>query len=539
MLSPQMVIPDSLTTLSAFISRMEQLLSLHSGYRPSVSPITQNPEQPAPSHSFRYPSLDVLITVLQRAHQLLSGPAAVSLSHLSEHMESQRAFTDLTTRGQVQAEAMHVGVTMQHLGSLLLELGRTISTLRIGESPSDSMVNSGPAVYISAHGPNPIMVQPAPNQTNPLFAIPFQPGINFGASNSGLGVDIFRNINIHMQTGMPAGSFTNPSTNTRRADQEQPSDQGSTLPNQSRHSDSSQVSGNEPQNNDRNIVPEHVSGINLDNARQTIENNTTHGSDVRKDEPKNHSEVVQSCSNVNVVESSSRYETSSSSLLHDSSKSIAESSVGAQSSQSKESDRTPVPLGLGLGGLQPKRKNKLLQGKSSETKQDFSGSEENKQLITKGQEFLQSLISSGPGGSSQPERGQSPNPNLGGMLSGMLQQMMPVVSQALGAASSNVPTSFIDEPASQCRRNGNDTPDERNLQADLRSSIEGIERLDSPQTVFRNMLAAAASQGREGSLSDLLNYIGVDEELMNEFMEMMRQHISNRLQTESSQQHKQ
>lgn len=82
------------------------------------------------------------------------------------------------------------------------------------------------------------------------------------------------------------------------------------------------------------------------------------------------------------------------------------------------------------------------------------------------------------------------------------------------------------------------------------------------------MLAAAASQGREGSLSDLLNYIGVDEELMNvsicsfinidikrkylrdsnntfslyhlqEFMEMMRQHISNRLQTESSQQHKQ
>lgn len=68
----------------------------------------------------------------------------------------------------------------------------------------------------------------------------------------------------------------------------------------------------------------------------------------------NHSEVVQSCSNVNVVESSSRYETSSSSLLHDSSKSIAESSVGAQSSQSKESDRTPVPLGLGLGGLQTK-----------------------------------------------------------------------------------------------------------------------------------------------------------------------------------------
>lgn len=53
------------------------------------------------------------------------------------------------------------------------------------------------------------------------------------------------------------------------------------------------------------------------------------------------------------------------------------------------------------------------------------------------------------------------------------------------------------------------------FQADLQSSVEGIERLDSPQTVFRNMLEAAAGQGREGSLSDLLDYIGVDEDLMN------------------------
>lgn len=38
-------------------------------------------------------------------------------------------------RDQIQAEAMNVGVAMQHLGAMLLELGRTIMTLRMGQSP--------------------------------------------------------------------------------------------------------------------------------------------------------------------------------------------------------------------------------------------------------------------------------------------------------------------------------------------------------------------------------------------------------------------
>lgn len=52
------------------------------------------------------------------------------------------------------------------------------------------------------------------------------------------------------------------------------------------HSQSNNVSGIELQNNEQNVVPQHVSGQNLDNASQTIENNTTHDSDVRKDELK-------------------------------------------------------------------------------------------------------------------------------------------------------------------------------------------------------------------------------------------------------------
>ncbi|KAL6965465.1 hypothetical protein U1Q18_036517 [Sarracenia purpurea var. burkii] len=56
---------------------------------------------------------------------------------------------------------MQVGLAMQHLGALLLKLGRTILTLRMGQSPAESYVNAGPAVYISPSGPNPIMVQQA------------------------------------------------------------------------------------------------------------------------------------------------------------------------------------------------------------------------------------------------------------------------------------------------------------------------------------------------------------------------------------------
>lgn len=86
----------------------------------------------------------------------------------------------------MQTESVLIGQAMQHLGALLLELGRTILTLRMGQSPvcpfllllvakhflkmlflqslncslqAESSVNAGPAVYISPTGPNPIMVQ--------------------------------------------------------------------------------------------------------------------------------------------------------------------------------------------------------------------------------------------------------------------------------------------------------------------------------------------------------------------------------------------
>lgn len=105
-------------------------------------------------------------------------------------MEQDSSSTDPTVRGQIQEESVQVGLRMQQFGSLLLELGRTILTLRMGQSPvsfcwfwiilvytviqncdlklyhriflllqAESVINAGPAVYISPMGPNPLMVQ--------------------------------------------------------------------------------------------------------------------------------------------------------------------------------------------------------------------------------------------------------------------------------------------------------------------------------------------------------------------------------------------
>lgn len=59
---------------------------------------------------------------------------------------------------QIQNEALHVGALMQHLSSMLLELGRIIMMLCMGRS-SEFVVNVGCEVYICSFEPNPIMVK--------------------------------------------------------------------------------------------------------------------------------------------------------------------------------------------------------------------------------------------------------------------------------------------------------------------------------------------------------------------------------------------
>ncbi|PKA60116.1 Ubiquitin-40S ribosomal protein S27a [Apostasia shenzhenica] len=191
---PQMVIPDALTTLSEFISRMELLLqsSTNSHGSAQLQPRLQTSSLDARG----LPTPELLRSVMDQAQHLLRDNAAAALSHVSERLEREGGSSDPAVRGQIQAEAMQLGVAMQHLGAMLLELGRAIMTLRIGQSSEEYSVNTGPAVYISAMGPNPIMVQPFPFQPSSLFSLsspPFVTGVSGGGPSN--------NVNIHINAG--------------------------------------------------------------------------------------------------------------------------------------------------------------------------------------------------------------------------------------------------------------------------------------------------------------------------------------------------
>ncbi|KAK9755153.1 hypothetical protein RND81_01G005500 [Saponaria officinalis] len=195
-------IPDSLITLSEFMSRMEAVLSQNGYDAPSST--TSSADQPLPelsSYAPGMPTPEALSAVLRHAQRLLSGHAVSALSHIAGRLEQEAGSTDVSVRNQVQSDSVQVGLAMQHLGALFLELGRTILMLRMGQSPAEAVVNSGPAVYISASGPNPIMVQPFPHQTSPLFNAPAS------APNSGASIPVGivgsapRNINIHIHAG--------------------------------------------------------------------------------------------------------------------------------------------------------------------------------------------------------------------------------------------------------------------------------------------------------------------------------------------------
>ncbi|GMY28139.1 large proline-rich protein bag6-B-like isoform X1 [Fagus crenata] len=199
--SLHMPIPDSLSTLSEFMNRMEQTLS-QNGYQPNSSSANPRdlPRVELPSSAQGMPTPEALSIVLHHAERLLSGHAVAALSHIAGRLEQEGSSSDPTIRGQIQAESMQLGIAMQHLGALLLELGRTTLTLRMGQSPADSVVNAGPAVYISPSGPNPIMVQPFPFQASSLFggSVPQSNPVTFGPVGIG---NAPRHINIHIHAG--------------------------------------------------------------------------------------------------------------------------------------------------------------------------------------------------------------------------------------------------------------------------------------------------------------------------------------------------
>lgn len=209
------VIPDALTTLSQYIGLMRDEFR-REGFGANVSEQINNSEaagvrlNEARSNASHSPAAQVglptpasLAEILLSARQLLMEQIEDCLSQLARQLGDHTSITDPLTRMNMQSSAMRSGLLMRNLGSMFLELGRATMTLRMGQSPAEAVVNAGPANFISANGPNPLMVQ----------AVPFHPGsspgvTNMGSVNSGHGLEgeppeatfIPRNIEIRIRT---------------------------------------------------------------------------------------------------------------------------------------------------------------------------------------------------------------------------------------------------------------------------------------------------------------------------------------------------
>ncbi|XP_061350728.1 ubiquitin-like domain-containing protein CIP73 isoform X2 [Gastrolobium bilobum] len=173
------VIPDSLTTLSQYLSHISHefdAIVREGGNNVQAAEAHTNEEMGSVSSRMSstpegLSSPASLAEVLLSTRQMIIEQAGECLLQLARQLENQANVTDPLLRSSTQSWAMRTGVLFYNLGAFLLELGRTTMTLRLGQTPSEAIVNGGPAVFISPSGPNHIMVQP----------LPFQPGASFGA----------------------------------------------------------------------------------------------------------------------------------------------------------------------------------------------------------------------------------------------------------------------------------------------------------------------------------------------------------------------
>ncbi|XP_073143448.1 ubiquitin-like domain-containing protein CIP73 [Henckelia pumila] len=206
------IIPDSLTTLLQYLSHLRQEFTANAGGQIANFGNTgfsgrDVQELDTTVHSNETRGLltpESLAEVMTSTRQLLVGQATECLSQLAGQLQCHANVADPLERSRIQYNAIRSGALFQNLGSLLLELGRAIMTLRMGQTPADAMVNSGPSVFVSSTGPNPIMVQPQPFQPGASFgSVPVgtaQHGSGLAAGSGGSGF-LPRNIDIRIRTG--------------------------------------------------------------------------------------------------------------------------------------------------------------------------------------------------------------------------------------------------------------------------------------------------------------------------------------------------
>ncbi|KAL0391856.1 UNVERIFIED_CONTAM: Ubiquitin-like domain-containing protein CIP73 [Sesamum radiatum] len=622
-------IPDSLNTITDFMNRMQSAFAQNDtqhNQSPSASGSVTASE--LPTNSGGYPSVEALTSVLQHARRLLHDHAIPALCRTAGRLDQEGASNDPAVRGQVQTEAVQLGIAMQHLGALLLELGRTTLTLRLGQSPGESFVNAGPAVYISSSGPNPIMVQPFPLQTSPLFGGSSSVELNPVAMTPvGVG-NVPRNVNIHIHTGASLASIVSTAGNRApnveevqgarvgRTDFGDGAQLRSLAANwQNEGHAESEGSANQEQlgrssGDDTSSHKRSLSTSSIGETSQTLPHVTSMDDQKAQTEPSTRSR-------------SGPY---SRSITFD----HAESLEGmSRSNQGNDNiDRSSgIPLGLGLGSLQPKSQDrqprvqaKNSDGASSSTQKQKPGPggkqvlQSRTSLPTRGDanppysgrssDIARGAIGSAPtaeqnvyghtdvadamsqflhnpslddllAGVSQQTGVGSPdmlrnmlqqftqNPamrgtvnqiaqqidshDLGSMFSGldnsgqgggvdlsrMMQQMMPIVSQALGDISSISqlnPSSGPVFPGSSSRRNSrtiNDHP-----QIDLRQVVQRLEDQSSSEEIFRSLIDRAAQLSSGGSADERMVNQLCSRRMSEEFMEMLHHDISQRLHDE-------
>lgn len=178
------VIPDSLTTLSQYLSNIRRELDGigrggSNNSQAATTDMTGERDSSSSSHSGTaqegLPTPATLAEVMLSTRQMLVEQVGECLLQLAGQLENQANVTDSSVRMSTQSTASGTGYLLYNLGAFLLELGRTTMTVRLGLTPSEAVVNAGPAVFISPSGPNPLMVQP----------LTFQPGTSFGAIPTG------------------------------------------------------------------------------------------------------------------------------------------------------------------------------------------------------------------------------------------------------------------------------------------------------------------------------------------------------------------
>ncbi|CAK9228459.1 unnamed protein product [Sphagnum troendelagicum] len=201
------VVPDVLTTMSQYLDRLEQSFSSHGRAVSGTSVGSSTPSGVDTERTRSSPA--ALGALVQRVNNLLRGQASSALAHLGEQLANEAEITNAAAREEVQHTAIHDGNLIQQVGALLLELGRTTLSLRMGQSPGEAVVNAGPAIFISPAGPNPIMVQPLPLQTSAAFPIgQSQPHpLTLAPSSAAAGTP--RSVHIHIHTsdlGAPSAS---------------------------------------------------------------------------------------------------------------------------------------------------------------------------------------------------------------------------------------------------------------------------------------------------------------------------------------------